>query len=49
MEAKKQIIYLDNNATTPIDKKVLAMMPFLTNKYSNANKLLLVNGNGWII
>jgi cysteine desulfurase len=31
MDSQKQIIYLDNNATTPIDKQVLeAMMPFLT-------------------
>ncbi len=38
MEAKKQIIYLDNNATTQIDKRVLdAMMPFLTNEFANAN------------
>jgi cysteine desulfurase len=32
------LIYLDNNATTPIDKRVLdAMMPFLTDMYANAN------------
>lgn len=38
MEAKKQVIYLDNNATTQIDKRVLeAMMPFLTNDFANAN------------
>lgn len=38
MDVQKLIIYLDNNATTPIDKKVLnAMMPFLTNNYANAN------------
>lgn len=37
-EIKKQLIYLDNNATTPIDKQVLeAMMPFLTDNYANAN------------
>jgi cysteine desulfurase len=33
-----QIIYLDNNATTPIDPRVLdAMMPFLTHNFANAN------------
>ena len=38
VETKKQLIYLDNNATTPIDKRVLeAMMPFLTDNYANAN------------
>ena len=38
MGNRKQIIYLDNNATTPIDKKVLeAMMPFLTTDFANAN------------
>ena len=37
-EQTKQIIYLDNNATTPIDKRVLeAMMPFLTDNFANAN------------
>ena len=31
-------IYLDNNATTPIDKRVLdAMLPFLTDNFANAN------------
>jgi len=38
MELNKQIIYLDNNATTPIDPRVLeAMMPFLTDNFANAN------------
>lgn len=38
MENIKQVIYLDNNATTQIDKRVLdAMMPFLTNEFANAN------------
>ena len=31
------MIYLDNNATTRLDPRVLtAMMPFLTDEYSNA-------------
>lgn len=35
---KKELIYLDNNATTPIDQRVLdTMMPFLTNEFANAN------------
>lgn len=34
----KPLIYLDNNATTQIDKRVLdKMMPFLTNEFANAN------------
>src|ERR1017187_1313010 len=38
MIKNKPLIYLDNNATTPIDKRVLeAMMPFLTNNFANAN------------
>jgi len=38
MDTQKQIIYLDNNATTPIDKRVLdTMMPFLTYEFANAN------------
>jgi cysteine desulfurase len=38
MEDKRQVIYLDNNATTQIDYRVLdVMMPFLTNEFANAN------------
>lgn len=34
----KTLIYLDNNATTPIDNRVLdAMMPYLTTNFANAN------------
>ncbi len=34
----KPLIYLDNNATTQIDKRVLeTMMPFLTDNFANAN------------
>lgn len=36
MEFKEQLIYLDNNASTPIDKRVLdAMLPFLTDNFAN--------------
>lgn len=38
MPTNKEIIYLDNNATTQIDKRVLdTMMPFLTSEFANAN------------
>lgn len=38
MEAENKVIYLDNNATTPIDSRVLkAMMPFLTDQFANAS------------
>lgn len=37
MSLNKQVIYLDNNATTPIDPRVLeAMMPYLTHEFANA-------------
>lgn len=38
MEFKEQLIYLDNNSTTPIDKRVLdAMLPYLTDNFANAS------------
>ena len=38
IQDSKPLIYLDNNATTPIDKRVLdAMMPYLTDNFANAN------------
>lgn len=38
MSLHNQVIYLDNNATTPIDKRVLeAMMPYLTHEFANAS------------
>jgi cysteine sulfinate desulfinase/cysteine desulfurase-like protein len=33
-------VYLDNSATTPIDRRVVdAMIPFLTEKYGNASSI----------
>jgi cysteine desulfurase len=38
MQYKEQFIYLDNNATTSIDKRVLdVMLPFLTDNFANAS------------
>lgn len=38
METSNHIIYLDNNATTQIDKRVLdAMLPFLKENFANAS------------
>jgi cysteine desulfurase len=38
MIAFKEIIYLDNNATTPVDDRVLnAMLPFLKDNFANAS------------
>ncbi len=35
-----ELIYLDHNATTPLDRRVLeAMMPYLTDRYGNASSL----------
>jgi cysteine desulfurase len=36
MQSNEQIIYLDNNATTPVDSRILdAMLPFLTKNFAN--------------
>ena len=36
MNSLENLVYLDNNATTPIDKRVLeAMLPFLTTNFAN--------------
>lgn len=38
MNTSMKIIYFDNNATTPIDERVLeAMLPFLKENFANAN------------
>jgi len=38
MTAKQRIIFLDNNSTTQIDKRVLdSMMPYLTDEFANAS------------
>jgi cysteine desulfurase len=46
MGAQRESIYLDNNATTRIDKRVLeAMMPYLTDEFANANSTHLFGVN----
>ena len=38
MSTNNQLIYLDNNSTTPIDNRVLeSMIPFFTTEFANAN------------
>ena len=39
-EHPQKIVYLDHNATTPLDQRVLdAMMPYLTTKFGNASSM----------
>lgn len=48
MHLNNNLIYLDNNATTPIDKRILdAMMPFLTNEFANASSTHLLGINAY--
>jgi cysteine desulfurase len=45
--AVKTQIYLDNNATTPVDKRVLdTMLPYFTEKFGNASSR--THAYGWI-
>jgi cysteine desulfurase len=48
MDDSQAIVYLDNNATTPIDPRVLeAMMPYFSNNFANASSVhkLGINAN----
>ncbi|MGX5832453.1 cysteine desulfurase family protein [Mesorhizobium sp. 43Arga] len=45
-EANKEPIYLDHNATTPVDPRVLeAMLPFFTEVFGNPSSVEHVHGN----
>jgi cysteine desulfurase len=44
---KQQSIYIDNNATTPLDERVLqAMLPYFTNEFGNASSS--THRYGWV-
>jgi cysteine desulfurase len=44
---KQQSIYIDNNATTPLDERVLqAMLPYFTNEFGNASSS--AHRYGWV-
>lgn len=46
MTNEQQVIYLDHNATTPLDPRVLeAMMPYFTHDFANANSTHLFGVN----
>jgi cysteine desulfurase len=48
MEKIRRVIYLDNNATTQIDSRVLeGMMPFLTHEFANANSTHQFGSNAY--
>lgn len=48
MEKIRRVIYLDNNATTQIDGRVLeGMMPFLTHEFANANSTHQFGSNAY--